>query len=98
MHAPTVLSALLAGLAAALPQSDIGPGTGSRCCNGGTSETSKFCIALGLNAFCCSGINASTGTGCDKVPQFPTGRDVQNVVPTSQTCESDKLAGFIACA
>ncbi|KAK1566081.1 uncharacterized protein LY79DRAFT_572762 [Colletotrichum navitas] len=107
MHASTVLFAplaLLAGLVAARPADSDLPATGLRCCNGGTTDDSGFCLGLGLNSFCCSGFDAGRKGGCDSIPEFPTGRDIRNFVPSNTGCEvpgikvSGTLPGFIGCA
>ncbi|EFQ36350.1 uncharacterized protein GLRG_11495 [Colletotrichum graminicola M1.001] len=107
MHASTVIFAplaLLAGLVAARPSDSNTPATGERCCNGGTNDTSDFCLSFGLNSFCCSGFDASIGTGCDDIPEFPTGRNIQNFVPSNTGCtvpgirSRGTLPGFIGCA
>ncbi|KAK1973690.1 hypothetical protein LZ30DRAFT_775746 [Colletotrichum cereale] len=48
-----------------------------RCCNGGVSDPSNSCKKKGQNSFCCSGIPADEGHGCDIFQEtFPTGRNV----------------------
>ncbi|KAK1961764.1 hypothetical protein LY78DRAFT_695948 [Colletotrichum sublineola] len=116
MHASTVSFAplaLLVGLVAALPQQQTpnAPGTGNHCCNGGVADNG-FCKGLGLFSFCCtadSEISPDKGHGCDPVPEFPTGRNVEQFVPfgpgsVGTACSvqginvAGTLTGFIGCA
>ncbi|KAK2044855.1 hypothetical protein LZ31DRAFT_618213 [Colletotrichum somersetense] len=92
------LLALLAGMVAA-DDSD-GPATGFRCCAGGTQETTGICKVLGLNAFCCSGFDASIGNGCDEDSTFPTGRNLIAVGPVTEVCTVPGVNGdgFVGCA
>ncbi|KAK2052147.1 hypothetical protein LY76DRAFT_583940 [Colletotrichum caudatum] len=90
--------ALLAGMVAA---DDSGvPATGFRCCAGGTNETTGICKSIGLDAFCCSGFDASQGDGCDDDSTFPTGRNLIAVGPVTEVCTVPGVNGngFVGCA
>ncbi|KAK1982984.1 hypothetical protein LZ30DRAFT_822058 [Colletotrichum cereale] len=115
MRASVVLFAplsLLAGLVAASPANikedpadAHSAATGGRCCNGGTSAAgADHCATLGLNSFCCSEFGSNRKGGCDPFLEFPTGRDVKELVPFDTGCQvpgirsKDPLPGFIGCA
>ncbi|KAK1976805.1 hypothetical protein LZ30DRAFT_733637 [Colletotrichum cereale] len=90
------------------------PELGNLCCDQGIADPSGTCKAMNLNAYGCSdiandgravpGADGSRG-GCDRVPQFPIGRNVLGFVEGSGNGTvkkplggNDNLVGFIGCA
>ncbi|KAK2036587.1 hypothetical protein LZ31DRAFT_439397, partial [Colletotrichum somersetense] len=69
------------------------------CCNSGTEDPSGTCKDRFLDAFCCNNIqrDANKGAGCDGFTEFPTGRKVVDQAPSSNTCKSGGVSGFIGC-
>ncbi|WDK09356.1 hypothetical protein CGRA01v4_00634 [Colletotrichum graminicola] len=107
---------LLAGLVTAGPlaQSLQSRESGFLCCNAGVADPSNSCKSKGQNSFCCSGIPADQGSGCDIFPDsFPTGRNVLSAAQEVD-CEVNEFTsscnigcssggagggqGFIGCA
>ncbi|WDK10688.1 hypothetical protein CGRA01v4_01967 [Colletotrichum graminicola] len=93
MRAATILFANLAVLAGMVAAQDFSgdissPVTGFRCCAGGTADSSGDCKFLGLNSFCCSDFDASSGIGCDDDEFFPTGHNIQALAPVSEGCSA----------
>ncbi|KAK1976806.1 hypothetical protein LZ30DRAFT_733639 [Colletotrichum cereale] len=63
------------------------PTKGEVCCDAGIADPSGTCKGMGLNAYgCCDIANDQDDfplAGCDRTPQYPTGRKVEGFVAGS---------------